>query len=38
MYARMAEEAKKEGFAEIAARFEMVGKIEKEHEANTASC
>jgi len=33
MYARMAEEAKKEGFAEIAARFEMVGKIEKEHEA-----
>ena len=33
MYARMAKEAREEGFTEIAARFEMVGKIEKEHEA-----
>lgn len=32
MYARMAEEAREEGFVEIAARFEMVGKIEREHE------
>lgn len=32
MYARMAKEAREEGFTEIAARFEMVGKIEKEHE------
>ena len=32
MYARMAEEAEAEGFKEIAARFRMVGKIEKEHE------
>ena len=33
MYARMAKEARDEGFTEIAAKFEMVGKIEKEHEA-----
>ena len=32
MYARMAEEADAEGFKEIAAKFRMVGKIEKEHE------
>lgn len=32
MYERMAKEAREEGFTEIAARFEMVGKIEKEHE------
>lgn len=32
MYARMAKEAKEEGFDEIAAKFEMVGAIEKEHE------
>lgn len=32
MYARMAEEAKAEGFNEIAALFEGVAKIEKEHE------
>lgn len=32
MYARMAAEAKEEGFNEIAALFEGVGKIEKEHE------
>ena len=32
MYARMAKEAREEGFTEIAAKFEMVGKIEKEHE------
>ena len=32
MYKRMAEEAKAEGFAEIAFLFEAVGKIEKEHE------
>ena len=33
MYVRMAAEAREEGFTEIAARFEMVGRIEKEHEA-----
>lgn len=33
MYARMAKEAREEGFDEIAAKFEMVGAIEKEHEA-----
>ena len=33
MYARMAKEAKEEGFNEIAVLFEEVGKIEKEHEA-----
>ena len=33
MYDRMAKEAREEGFLEIAARFEMVGQIEKEHEA-----
>lgn len=32
MYANMAKEAKEEGFDHIAALFEMVGKIEKEHE------
>ena len=32
MYARMAAEAREEGFADIAYRFEAVGAIEKEHE------
>ena len=32
MYARMAKEAREEGFEEIAKKFEMVGQIEKEHE------
>ena len=32
MYKEFAEVARKEGFDEIAAKFEMVGKIEKEHE------
>ena len=32
MYARMADEAREEGFEEIAQKFEMVGAIEKEHE------
>ena len=32
MYERMAKEAREEGFDEIAAKFELVGKIEKEHE------
>ena len=32
MYARMAEEAREEGFNEIADKFEMVGAIEREHE------
>ena len=32
MYARMAKEAKEEGFDHIAYLFEAVGKIEKEHE------
>ena len=32
MYARMAQEAREEGFDEIADKFEAVGKIEKEHE------
>ena len=32
MYARMAREAREEGFLEIAAKFEMVGAIEKHHE------
>ena len=32
MYAKFAAEAKAEGFDRIAALFEMVGKIEKEHE------
>ncbi|MEG2813861.1 MAG: rubrerythrin family protein [Oscillospiraceae bacterium] len=32
MYARMAKEAKEEGFTRIAYLFESVGKIEKEHE------
>lgn len=33
MYDRMAKEAKEEGFDRIASLFEMVGAIEKEHEA-----
>ncbi|MDR2854764.1 MAG: rubrerythrin family protein [Methanomicrobiales archaeon] len=33
MYARMAKEAKEEGFHDIASLFEGVGQIEKEHEA-----
>ncbi len=32
MYKRMAEEAREEGFNEIAAKFQMVGAIEKHHE------
>ncbi len=32
MYDRMAKDAREEGFKEIAAKFEMVGKIEKLHE------
>ena len=32
MYARMAKEAREEGFEEIAEKFEMVGAIEKHHE------
>ncbi len=32
MYARMAREAREEGFEEIAKKFEMVGAIEKAHE------
>ena len=32
MYARMAKEAREEGLEEIAAKFEMVGAIEKVHE------
>ena len=32
MYATFAREAREEGFAEIAAKFEMVGAIEKLHE------
>ena len=32
MYDRMAKEAREEGFTEIAAKFELVGKIEREHE------
>lgn len=32
MYAQFAQEAKEEGFAKIAFLFEMVGKIEKDHE------
>jgi rubrerythrin len=32
MYAKMAEEAREEGFTEIAAKFAMVGAIEKHHE------
>lgn len=32
MYAKMADDAEAEGFAEIAARFRMVAKIEKHHE------
>ncbi len=32
MYERMAKEADEEGFKEIAAKFRMVGAIEKEHE------
>ena len=32
MYKKFAEEAREEGFLEIAAKFELVGKIEAEHE------
>lgn len=32
MYARMAKEAREEGFTEIARKFEMVAAIEREHE------
>ena len=32
MYKRMAEEAKEEGFTDVAKLFEQVGKIEKDHE------
>lgn len=32
MYARMAKEAREEGFDEIAEKFELVGAIEKHHE------
>ena len=32
MYARMAREAREEGFLEIAARFELVAAVEKHHE------
>ncbi|MBQ6173056.1 MAG: rubrerythrin family protein [Clostridia bacterium] len=32
MYARMAKEAREEGFDEIADKFELVGRIEKAHE------
>ena len=32
MYSRFAQEAREEGFTKIAALFDMVGKIEKEHE------
>ena len=32
MYARMAQEAREEGFDEIAEKFDMVGAIEKHHE------
>ena len=32
MYARMAKEAREEGFDEIVAKFELVGAIEKHHE------
>ena len=32
MYARMAKEAREEGFEEIAQKFELVGAIEKHHE------
>lgn len=32
MYKRMAEEAREEGFDEIAEKFELVGGVEKEHE------
>ena len=32
MYATFAKEAREEGFEEIAAKFEMVGAIEKAHE------
>lgn len=33
MYDRMAKEAEEEGFTEIAAKFRLVGQVEKEHEA-----
>ena len=33
MYARMAKEAREEGFEELAIKFENVGKVERSHEA-----
>jgi rubrerythrin len=33
MYARMAREAREEGFTQLSFLFESVGKIEKDHEA-----
>ena len=33
MYARMARDAKEEGFADLAVKFEMVAKVEARHEA-----
>ena len=33
MYKRMAEEAREEGFEELAVKFENVGKVERSHEA-----
>lgn len=33
MYVRMAKEAREEGFEELAAKFELVGAVEKSHEA-----
>ena len=33
MYARMAKEAREEGFEDLAIKFENVGKVEKSHEA-----
>lgn len=33
MYARMAQEAREEGFPELAKKFELVGAVEKTHEA-----
>ena len=32
MYARMAKEAREEGFEELAVKFENVARVEKEHE------
>ena len=38
MYATFAKEAREEGFDHIAKLFEMVGEIEKEHEARYRHC